>query len=214
MRHYREVGCITWMRSVMFAVIVAFIELSGSTARARDGRRTLTLRLNDDQLGESLNRFRSLHKKAICVVRPIEWSDERSFKANWLLWVDCSLEKGVTFAGHELLAEVDPARPFGLFASFYKRKLVELSYTLSLASVEALLPILNREYGPADHVAHNKAGSLDAATWKGSTASLDLELVPILPAVSDRYFLQIGKGLPRSAARIRIRFSNIPSGNP
>jgi hypothetical protein len=213
MRHYREDGSITWMRSVMFAVIVVFMELSGNTARARDGRRTLTLRLNDDQLGESLKRFRSIHKKAICVVRPIEWSDERSFKGNWWLWVDCSLEKGVTFEGHELLAEVDPARPFGLFASFYKRKLVEVSYTLCLASVEALLPILYKGYGAADNVAHNKAGSLDAATWKGSTASLDVELVPIFPAVSDRDFLQIGKGLPRSAVRIRIHFSNMPSGD-
>lgn len=202
------------MRSVMLVVIVVFIELSGSTARARDGRRTLTLRLNDDQLGESLNRFRSLHTEANCVVRPIEWSDERSFKANWLLWVDCSLEKGVTFEGHELLAEVDPARPFGLFASFYKRKLVELSYTLAVASIEALLPILYRQYGAADYVAHNKAGLLNAATWKGSTASLDVELVPILPAVSDRGFLQIGKGPPGSAVRIRIHFSNMPSGNP
>src|ERR1700688_527411 len=114
MRHHRAVGGLAKIRSVMLAIIVAVIELSGRTAPARDGRRTFTMRLNDDQLGESLNRFRSLHTKANCVVRPVESSDERGFKRDWLLWVDCSLEKGVTFEGHELLAEADPARPFGI----------------------------------------------------------------------------------------------------
>ncbi len=210
MRHHRAVGGLAKIRSVMLAIIVAVIELSGRTAPARDGRRTFTMRLNDDQLGESLNRFRSLHTKANCVVRPVESSDERGFKRDWLLWVDCSLEKGVTFEGHELLAEADPARPFGIFASFYKKKLVELSYTLSAASIETLLPILDRGYGSADHVVRNGAGFLDSVTWAGRTATLNVELVPISPAAVDRDFLRIGGGRLSSAVRIRTRLNQMP----
>src|SRR5580704_9859050 len=214
MRHYRAVGGTARMRSVVLAVIVVFIELSGRTARGRDGRRAFTLRLNDDQLGESLNHFRALHTKANCIVRPTESSDERGFKRDWLRWVDCSLEKGVTFEGHELLAEADPARPLGIFASFYKKKLVELSYTLSAASIETLLPILDRGYGAADHVARNGAGFLDSVTWAGRTATLDVELVPILPTAVDRDFLRIGKYTPSRAVRVRIRFNAVPSCDP
>jgi hypothetical protein len=108
----------------MLGTLAAFSTIPGRVAEATEARRIRSPSLNTDQLGESLKKFRSLHTDAKCIVRPIEWSDERSFKANWLLWVDCSLEKGVSFEGQELLARSNPDRPFGVFASFYKRKLI------------------------------------------------------------------------------------------
>jgi hypothetical protein len=194
----------------MLGALAAFSTVPGRIAEARDVHRIKSPGLNADQLGESLKKFRSLHKGTKCIVRPIEWSDERSFKTNWLLWVDCSLERGVSFEGQELLARSDPDRPFGVFASFYKRKLFELSYTLSTTSIEDLLPILLRVYGEPNHITRSTAGLLDSVTWADHEANLDVELVPISPAAVDGDFLRIGKGLPARAVRIRIRFRTVP----
>jgi hypothetical protein len=173
-------------------------------------RRLTIPRLNEDQLGESLNRFRALHREASCVVQPTGWSNDLSFKANWLLWVDCSSEKVASSEGPELLAGVVPGHPLMVFASFYKRKLVELSYTLSITSIEALLPILSRRIGTADRVVHNQAGVLDSVTWADRAVSLDVELVPTLPAVVDGNFLRIGKGLAGNTVRVRIHSRTTP----
>lgn len=135
-------------------------------------------------------------------------------KRDWLKWVDCSLEEGVTFEGLELLAEAHPTRPFGLFASFNKKRLVELTYTLSIASIDALLPSLDKLYGEAFRMTYDKKGLVDLATWSDGDASLDIELVPICPAVADRDFLHLGMGLPSSAVRVRIRFNALPSSGP
>jgi hypothetical protein len=201
---------VTWKRGVMLGALAAFSTILGRIAEATEASSIRSPGLNTDQLGESLKKFRSLHTDAKCIVRPIEWSDERSFKTNWLLWVDCSLEKGVSFEGQELLARSDPDRPFGVFASFYKRKLIELSYTLSTTSIEDLLPILHRVYGKPDQVTRSAAGILDSVTWAYHKVNLDVELVPISPAVVDGNFLRIGKGLVGNAVRIRIRPRTTP----
>jgi hypothetical protein len=184
------------------------------TADARETRRLGTPRLNEDQLGESLSRFRSLHKKASCIRRPNESSDERSLKRDWLKWVDCSLEEGVTFEGLELLAEVYPTRPFGVFASFNRKRLVELTYTLSITSIDALLPSLDKLYGEAFHRTYDRKGLLDSARWSDREASLEVELVPISPAVADRDFLRLGVGSPGSAVRVRIRLNALTTSGP
>jgi hypothetical protein len=190
----------------MLGALAAFAELLGGMADARDLHRIGV----PDQLGESLKKFRSLHREANCVVPPIEWSDERGFKKNWLLWMDCSLGKGVSFEEPELLAKINPYRPLDIFASFYKRKLVELYYTLSSTSIEGLLPILHRAYGEPNHTTRDPAGFLDSVTWADHTASLVVEVVPISPVTADGHFLRIGKGSPTSAVRIRIHFGTIP----
>jgi hypothetical protein len=184
------------------------------TIEARETRRLGVPRLNEDQLGESLSKFRSLHKKASCTRRPNESSDERSLKRDWLKWVDCSLEEGVTFEGLELLAEVYPTRPFGLFASFNRKRLVELNYTLSITSIDVLLPRLEKLYGEAFRVTYDRKGLADSAMWSDKEASLDVELVPIYPTVADRNFLHLGAGLPGRAVRVRIRFNAPPSSGP
>jgi hypothetical protein len=196
-------------------VLAAFVACSlMGTAEAREVRRLGIPRLNEDRLGESLSRFRSFHKKAICIRRPNESSAERSLKRDWLKWVDCSLEEGVTFEGRELLAEVYPARPFGVLASFNRKRLVELTYTLSITSIDALLPSLDKRYGVAFRMTYDRKGLVDSAAWSDHEASLDVELVPISPAVADRDFLRLGVGLPGSAVRVRIRFNSLPPSGP
>lgn len=184
--------------------------LTENITEAHETRRLTIPKLNEDQLGESLSRFRALHREASCVVQPTGGSNELSFKANWLLWADCSLEKAVSFGGQGSLAGVDPARLPVVFASFYEKKLVELSYTLSITSIEAVLPILSRGIGAADRVVRNQTGFFDSATWADRAASLDVELVPILPAVVDGNFLRIGKGAAGNTVRIRIRSRTTP----
>ncbi|MHB8501428.1 MAG: hypothetical protein ACYDCG_19860 [Candidatus Acidiferrales bacterium] len=120
----------------------------------------------------------------------------------------------MTFEGQRLLGDTDPTRPFGIFASFYKKKLVALSYTLSSASIDDLLPILDKRYGKANRSTYNRAGYVDFASWAGQKADLDVELVPIAPVVADRNFLRIGEGLPCNAVRIRARLNRMPPSDP
>jgi hypothetical protein len=197
---------------LVLAAIVAF-SLTGAT-EARETPRLRIRRLNEDQLGESLSRFRSLHRKARCTRRPNESSDEHSLKRDWLKWVDCGLEEGVNFEGHELLAEVSPTLPFGVFASFNSKRLVELTYTLSITSIDTLLPVLAKRYGKAFLTTYDRKGLMDSATWSDREASLIVELAPICSAMADRDFLRLGVGLPGSAVRVRIRFNALPSSGP
>ena len=147
-------------------------------------------------------------------MRPTAWSDERTFKAGWLKWVNCSLQSGSTFAGERLLGEVNPTRPFGLFASFYKKKLVELSYTLAATSIDALLPVLSKWYGQARRVTYDKKGRVDFASWVARKALLDVKLVPIAPAIADGSFLRVGEGMPSTAVRICTRLDSVPETDP
>jgi hypothetical protein len=197
---------VSWKRNTVVGVLALFSALTGRIAEGRDLRGMGV----PDQLGESLKKFRSFHRDASCVVRPMEWSDEREFRRNWLLWVDCSLERGATFQGQQLLAEVNPAQPLGIFASFYKKRLIELTYTLSITSIDELLPGLEEHCGDATNVVRNSAGLVDSITWVRRVASLDVEIVRISAAVADRDFLRLGQGLPGSAVRVRIRFNPKP----
>lgn len=135
-------------------------------------------------------------------------------KRDWLKWIDCSLEEGATFEGLELLAEVHPSRPFGVFASFNRKRLVELTYTLSTTSMDALLLILEKRYGKAFRTSYDRKGLVDSATWSDREASLEVQLAPMCPAVADRDFLRLGVGPPGSAVTVRIRFKALPSSGP
>jgi hypothetical protein len=199
-------------RLALVALIVS--ALTASVAPGRKVRRSGMPKLNNDQLGESLKRFRSLHRDATCVMRPTGGFDDKTFKTNWLRWVDCSLAKGDTFEGQELLAEANSARPFGILGSFYKKKLVELSYTLSTTSIDALLQILDRKYRQATRITYDRAGHVDFVEWADRVASLDVEFAPIFPAIAKGNFLRIGEGQPSNAVRIRTRLNNMPSSDP
>ncbi len=198
----------------MLVVILARWSLTVIIAQAQVKSPHSISSLDKDQLGESLNKFRGVHKGASCLARPITWSDERNFKRNWLLWVDCCLESGVAIVGQNLLRETNPSRPFGVFASFYKKRLAELSYMVSITSIEALLPILTRRYGEATRITYNSIGSVDCAFWANQKATVYVELVPIAAVTVDRNFLRIGVGPPSSAVRIRTRLNKMPQSDP
>lgn len=190
------------------------LSLAGRNASAEETHRSGIPRLNNDKLGESLKRFRSLHRDANCVRRQDAEFDDKTLKANGLRWVDCSVEKGVTFEGQKLYAEANPSRPFGMLAIFYKRKLVELSYMLSSTSIDSLSLILARRYGKASRVTYDRAGHAVFVEWADRVASLDLEFVPIFPAIAKGNFLSIGEGQESKAVRIRTRFNAMPSNDP
>src|SRR4029077_19353818 len=153
MNRIQSSACITKMCrfALVFLILASF---AASIAPARAIQRSGIPHLHNDQLGEALERFRSLHRDATCVMRPTAGIVDKTFKTNWLRWVDCSVAKGNTFEGQELLAEAIPARPFGILGSFYKKKLVELSYTLSTPSIDELLQILNRKYRRASRITY------------------------------------------------------------
>ena len=201
-------------RKFALAVILACSELMAASPRGQDARRGAIPRLSDDQLGESLKRFRSLHKNTVCTARPMPWSDDRSFRKNWLLWIDCSLESTSPFVGTRLLAETNPRAPLGTFASFRKKRLVELSYTLAGTLIDDLLPALGGRYGRPDRIAYNRMGRVDFASWISRNAVLDAELIPIAAATADRNFLRIGEGTPANAVRVRLQIKSMPALEP
>ncbi len=168
--------------------------------------------VNEDHLGESLKRFLSFHRLANCRRGLSTGFNERKHKLKFSSWIVCGLQKGATFEGWPLLDEVDPARPFGLLASFYHKRLVELNYTLAIASIDGLIPSLKRQYGRPTHITLEKNGEASSVSWTGHHgAQMEVAVVTIPPAVADQDFLRIGEGEPGRAVRIRIRYSHAPS---
>jgi hypothetical protein len=178
------------------AVLVAVLGLGGSYAQARGHLRSL----NGDRIRESLKKFRSLHKGAQCDLRPA-----RDSEVAGSAWIDCTLNKGVVLDGQKLLAEADSTKPFGLLASFYDNRLVQLTYTLDLASIEPLLPILKDRYGGAANITRDSKGNLDLISWTDRKTEVSVRLVPISPAVADKNFLRIVAGVSTDAVQVRMR---------
>jgi hypothetical protein len=204
---YESVNCIgMWIASChavtmwRIAILVAVLGLEGSYAQAGGHLRSL----NGDRIRESLKRFRSLHKGAQCGQRPAQDSEVAGSP-----WIDCTLNKGIVLDGQKLLAEADSTKPFGLLASFYENRLVELTYTLDLASIEPLLPNLKNRYGGAANLTRDSKGSLDSISWTDRKAEVSVRLVPISPAVADKNFLRIVAGASADAVQVRMR-STVP----
>jgi hypothetical protein len=178
------------------AVLVAVLGLRGSYAQARGHLRSL----NGDRIRESLKKFRSLHKGAQCDLRPA-----RDSEVAGSTWIDCTLNKGVVLDGQKLLAEADSTKPFGLLASFYDNRLVQLTYTLDLASIEPLLPNLKNRCGGAANITRDSKGNLDSISWTDRKTEVSVRLVPISPAVADKNFLRIVAGVSTDAVQVRLR---------
>ena len=199
-------------RVFMLATVVVLAVLAEVGAQAK-GRSAVPLgALNDDPLGESLKEFRSRHKEAECRRRPSGESDGRALKARWFTWVDCGFEHGVTFMGVETLAQANPSLPFGMFATFHDKRLVELSYTFEIQAVSSLYPALVSKLGqPTQHL-HGTEGRLESATWTAQEGSLTLELVTMSFFV-DGQFLHFRAGVsPVRSAKVTIYLKELYAG--
>jgi len=194
-------------RSLRLICAVA-LGLWGACPMECDASQHLITRVNDDHLGESLKSFLSSHRLANCRRGPIEGFDEKKQKVKLSPWIVCGLRKGVTFEGQNLLDEVNPARPFGLLASFYDKRLVELNFTLAITSIGGLLPLLERQYGRPTHITLETNGEIRSVSWAGHRAQMEIAVVTIAPAVADEEFLRIGEGLPGRAVQIRARLNS------
>jgi hypothetical protein len=168
--------------------------------------------ISDDQLGESLKKFRLTHKGAKCHRRPTEESSKQEINKEWLLWVDCGLESGVTYEGQGLLAEADPAHPFGMVARFYKEKLFELTYALAPSSMQTLVSLLDEKLGKPSQVVRKKEGGIESATWANKVSSLTLDSTLSFPAVADGDFLRVTKS-PAPALSVRIFLNKLPASD-
>jgi len=190
----------------VFCIALVLVMLAPGVATARSGENGQVVRkLNDDQLGESLQKFRSRHKGVKCHRRP----NEAEALRDWLLWVDCSIERGISLRGQKVLAETNPSEPFGVFAKFYKKRLVELSYTLPASSASVLFPIFVKELGKPSRTFPSASGDMLAATWADHQASLELGFVSLSPTVADEGFLRIGQGNPVQVFRVRLSRSDM-----
>lgn len=197
-------------RSLRLICAVALV-FWGACPKECDASQYLITSVNEDHLGESLKSFFSSHRLANCRRGPIEGFDEKKQKLKLSPWIVCGLRKGVTFEGQSLLDEVNPARPFGMLASFYNKRLIELNYTLAITSIGGLLPLLERQYGRPTHITLETNGEVSSVSWAGQGAQMEIAVVTIAPAVADQEFLRIGEGRPSHAVQIRIRSSNAPS---
>ncbi len=173
--------------------------LAGGT-QARERPVPPPLNLND-HLGESLKVFRSRHKKATCHRRPSGEAEESKLRAEWLTWVDCGLE-GTMFIGVETVG--NSSQPFGMFATFHNKKLVELGYTLADQSIAALFPALVGRLGEPSRVLFTE-GELQLVTWVRWRETLTVEFLSLPPVATDGQFLRIGRGIPSHAVQVRIQ---------
>ena len=183
-------------------IFLAATVLQVGVMNAEAGPRFPITRLYTDQLGESLKKFHSTHKDASCMRRPIGEVSEENFEVNGSPWIDCGAKTGLTFKGQKLVDELNPTRPLG--ASFYKKRLVELTYTFDVASIETLLPILRDRYGEANRVTHDTAGAVDSALWIDHEVQLTAEVVPMSPVVAEKDFLRVEEGAPSNVVQIKI----------
>ena len=196
-----------------FSVVILTALFSPPTVPGAQERSTPAIRaIKDDQLGESLKKFRSTHKGAKCHRKPTEESIKREINNVWLLWVDCGLESGVTYEGQGLLAEADPAHPFGMVARFYKEKLFELTYALAPSSMQTLISVLDEKLGKPSQVVRNKGGGIESATWANKVSSLTVDSTSSFPAVADGDFLRITKN-PTPALCVRIFLNKMPASD-
>jgi hypothetical protein len=198
-----------WFLSV---VILTVLLPPAVVAGAQERSKPTIQAISDDQLGESLKKFRSTHKGAQCRRRPTEESNKQESNKKWLQWVDCGLEIGATYEGQELLAEADPAHPFGMVARFYKQRLFELTYALALSSTQPLVALLGEKYGQPSQLIRNREGGIKSATWANKVSSLTVDVASSFPAVADGNFLRITKS-PTPALSVRIFLNKMPASD-
>jgi hypothetical protein len=183
-----------------FTVALLVSTLAVIDAQARRRPVPLSLKLNDDHLGESLKDFRSRHKNARCHRRPSGEAEESKLRAAWLTWVDCGFENS-TVMGMET---VQGNQPFGTFATFHDKKLVEISFTLADQTIAAILPTLIRKLGEPSRILLNEIDELQSVTWVRWRETLTVEFLLLPPVATDRQFLRIKRGVPARAVQVRM----------
>jgi hypothetical protein len=143
-----------------------------------------------DHLGESLKAFRSVHRKAYCYRVPGEWAEDDTMKMRFQS-IHCGLSAGVTFGGHELLSESNPRYPFGAYATFYRKRLVEITYTLSDANIESVASLIARECGPPLELTKDESGALTRAFWVTKRSSVVVQSIPVNAMASGNGMLKV-----------------------
>ena len=169
-----QVTTFSFLLSVVALLLPLNVSCNGTLKTIADG-------LNVDHLGETLREFRSVHKKAYCHRANGDW-DENDSKKAWLLWIHCSLETGVTFAGYKLLSESEPRYPFGVYATFYRRRLVSITYTLSQLSteeIESLVSLIGHDCRRPLIWTEDDEGVVTGVHWGDKRLSVVIRSVPI-----------------------------------
>ena len=166
--------------------------------------------LRADQFGETLNLFRSVHPKAECRRVHGVWSEGEP-KEKWFLWIHCSLSSGVTFGGFGLLSESNPRYPFGAYAIFYKKRLVEITYTLSGADIEPLVSLLARECSQHLDLAKDDHGVVIRASCATKQFSAVVQTIPVQALASDKGLLNVASNVLLFATSVTIAAAGEPA---
>ncbi len=151
----------------------------------------------------------SAFSKAHCDRVHGEWAEENPRKT-WLLWVHCSLDTGVTFGGYELLSESNPRYPFGAYATFYRKRLIEITYTLSNASIAPLVSLIAQECGQPLDSTKDDYGALTGAFWVTKRFSVVVRSIPIQALASDDGILIVTNDVFLFATSVTITAKDEP----
>jgi hypothetical protein len=125
-----------------------------------------------------------------CLRERGEWAEEDPGKT-WLLWIHCSLDTGVTVGGYKLLSESDPRYPFGAYATFHRKRLVTISYTLSTVSLESLVSLIGHDCGLPLNLTKDNDGVLRRAFCATRGFSVVLRSIPIQALTTDNRRLEV-----------------------
>jgi hypothetical protein len=166
--------------------------------------------LRADQLGETLKQFRSVHPKAECRRVHGVWSEGES-KEKWFLWIHCSLSSGVTFGGFGLLSESDPRYPFGAYAIFYKKRLVEITYTLSGANIEPFVSLLAQECSQHLDLTKDDHGVVMRASCATKQFSVVVRTITVQALASDKGLLNVTSNVLLFATSVTIAATDKPT---
>lgn len=162
-----------------------------ANASCRRVPRTIPDGLKVDHLGESLKEFKSVHREAHCHRAYGEWTEEDP-KGTWLRWIHCSLEAGMTFGGQKLLSESEPQYPFGVYATFFQKRLVSITYYLDVdISLESLVSLIGHECSQPIFWEKDENGRLTGAYWGTKRLSVIIRSVPMAVLNDDNKTLSV-----------------------
>jgi hypothetical protein len=154
-----------------------------------------------DVLREPLKAFLTHHPGAKCQDEP---ADEPERKSSWAKWTNCSAESDAVplEGGSARLSRSECLHP--IYARFYRKRLVDVSYLVSARSVLSLLPELEEAFGDPSRLVEGAAGTPVSAEWDRTDATLVVEAVAIQAAIEQRMFLRVNTGVVHPAVRMRL----------
>jgi hypothetical protein len=200
-RRFRAVLIPIWACALLLLQASVFCKQIPKTAP--DGLRM-------DYLGETLKVFRSVHPKADCHRVHGVWA-EGDPKEKWFRWINCSVATGVTFGGYELLSEANPVYPFGAYATFYKKRLIEITYTLSNATIEPLVSRLARDCGQPLDSTKDDHGAVAQASCTTTKFSVVVRTIPVQSMASDKGLINLTRNVLLFATSVTIAVSDKPT---